>query len=259
MQKRYLLILPLLFGLLFAIECVSADGRAMEENSREYHYHYHTASNDLNFFGSNRWAVRFNFRGAYPGLSEVNFRAQGARLWFPFPGGTAALELRSDANGSPGALLLSQSLDITENQVDIHFESEHTSETFWLMVDYTTNATNRFVAASTGGGTHSYYMNQVGNAQQLSSFASAGFACELLFGLLGEFSLGDIDLELCDFALEGELVPSGRVQPSFKIYNHSDTAIFNPNLRLTLSRPGFSQYDTLDVVIPQTLAYPGFL
>jgi len=253
-QKRYLLILPLLFGLLFAIDCVSADGRAIGESSREYDYHYHTASNDLNFFGSNRWAVRFNFRAAYPGLSEVNFRAQGARLWFPLIGGDVSAELRADADGSPGELLSSQNLNITDNQMDVHFATEHTAETFWLMVDYSTNATNRFVAASTGGGTHSYYMNQVGNIQQLASFASAGFACELLFGLLGEFSLGDIDLELCDFELEGELVPGGRVQPSFKIYNHSDTTILNANLRLTLSRPGFSQYDTLDVVIPQSLA-----
>ena len=254
MQKRYLLILPFLFGLLFAIECVSADGRAIGESSREYHYHYHTASNDLNFFGSNRWAVRFNFRSAYPGLSEVNFRTQGARLWFPVVGGTVGAELRADADGSPGELLSSQNLDITDNQVDIHFDSEHTAETFWLMVEYTTNATNRFVAASTGGGTHSYYMNQVGNIQHLSSFASAGFACELLFGLLGEFSFDETDLQLCDFDLEGELVPGGRVRPSFKIYNHSDNSVLNANLRLILSRPGFSQYDTLNVAIPQSLA-----
>ena len=254
MQKRYLLILPLLFGLLFAIDCVSADGRAIGESSREYDYHYHTASNDLNFFGSNRWAVRFNFRAAYPGLSEVNFRAQGARLWFPLLGGTVAAELRADADGSPGELLASQNLDITNNQLDLHFDTEHTAETFWLMVDYSTNAINRFVAASTGGGTHSYYMNQVGNIQHLSSFASAGFACELLFGLLGEFSLGETDLQLCDFDLEGALVPGGRVHPAFKIYNHSDTRVLAANLRLILSRPGFSQYDTLNVAIPQSLA-----
>jgi len=253
-QKRYLLILPLLFGLLFAIQCVSADGRAIGESSREYHYHYHTASNDLNFFGSNRWAVRFNFRSAYPGLSEVNFRAQGARLWLPFTGGTLTAELRADADGSPGELLFSQNLSISDNQVDLYFDSEHTAETFWLMADYTTNATNRFVAASTGGGTRSYYMNQVGNIQHLSSFASAGFACELLFGLLGEFAFDDIDLQLCDFDLEGALVPGGRVQPAFKVYNHSDTSILNANLRLILSRPGFSQYDTLNVAIPQSLA-----
>ncbi|MDD3533603.1 MAG: T9SS type A sorting domain-containing protein [Candidatus Cloacimonetes bacterium] len=254
MQKRYWLILPFIFSLLYAIQCVSADGRAIPDSSREYHYHYHNASNDLNFFGANRWGVRFNFRAAYPGMAEVNFRAQGARLWFPFTGGELSAELRADADGNPGVLLASQSLSISDNEVNIYFDSEHTAETFWLMVDYATNASNRFVAASAGGGSNSYYMNQAGDIQQLSTLAQAGFACELLFGLLGEFSFGEIDLELCDFDLEGELLPGGNVKPSFSIYNHSDSAVLNANLRLILSRPGFSQYDTLNVAIPQSLA-----
>lgn len=254
MQKRFLLILPFIFGLLYAIQCVSADGRTIADSSREYHYRYHNSSNDLNFFGANRWGVRFNFRTAYPGMNEVNFRAQGARLWFPFIGGDVSAELRADADGDPGALLTSQSLSITDHEVDIYFESEHIAESFWLMVDYTTNASNRFVAASAGGGTHSYYMNQLGNIQQLSSFAQAGFACELLFGLLGEFSFDEIDLQLYDFDLEGELLPGNRVRPVFSIYNHSDTTVSNANLSLILSRPGFSQYDTLNVAIPQSLA-----
>ncbi|MCB5286557.1 MAG: T9SS type A sorting domain-containing protein [Candidatus Cloacimonetes bacterium] len=254
MQKRYWLILPFIFGLLYAIQCVSADGRVIADSSREYHYHYHSESNDLNFFGANRWAVRFNLRNAYPGLSAVNFRAQGARLWFPFPGGTVGVELRADAAGDPADLLTSQSIDVTGNQIDITFESEHIAETFWLMVDYSTNSSNRFVAASVGGGTHSYFMNQVGNIQQLSSFATAGYACELLFGLLGEFSLGETDLQLCDFDLDGVLLPAGQVKPAFRIYNHSDNIVSNANLRLILSRPGFSQYDTLNVAIPQSLA-----
>jgi hypothetical protein len=253
-QKRYWLILPFIFGLLYAIQCVSADGRAIGDSSREYHYHYHSESNDLNFFGANRWAVRFNLRNAYPGLSAVNFRAQGARLWFPFSGGTLGVELRADAAGDPADLLTSQSIDVTGNQIDITFESEHIAETFWLMVDYSTNSSNRFVAASVGGGTHSYFMNQVGNIQQLSSFATAGYACELLFGLLGEFSLGETDLQLCDFDLDGVLLPAGQVKPAFRIYNHSDNIVSNANLRLILSRPGFSQYDTLNVAIPQSLA-----
>ncbi len=254
MHKRCLLILPFLFGLLFAIQCVSADGRAIEEISREYHYHYHNSSNDLNFFGSNRWAVRFNLRGAYPGQSETNFRAQGARIWLPFTGETLGVELRSDQNGDPGQLLASKSISITDNLMDIYFEGEYIAETFWLMVDYNTNSTTRFVAASAGGGERSYYMGLVGNVQHLVSFAQSGFSCELLFGLLGEFSLSDVDLQLCGFDLEGELIPGGRVKPSFSIYNHSDSSVSNANLRLILSRPGFSQYDTLNVAIPQTLA-----
>ena len=248
------MILPFIFGMLYAIQCVSADGRAIGDSSREYHYHYHTSFNDLNFFGSNRWGVRFNFRSAYPGMSEVNFRAQGARIWLPHTGGTMGVELRVDVDGNPGELLSSKTVSITDNQVDIHFDSEHTAETFWLMADYTTNGMNRFVSASTGGGTHSYYMNQVGDIQHLSSFAQAGFACELLFGLLGEFSLDEVDLQLTDFDLEGDLLPGNRVKPAFRVYNHSDTSILNANLRLILSRPGFSQYDSLNVEIPQGLA-----
>jgi hypothetical protein len=252
--KRLFLLLPLFFGVLFGIQCISADGTALDLDSREYHYHYHSSTNDLNFFGANRWGVRFNFRTAYPGMSEVNFRVQGARLWFPNPGDAVTVELMSDVNGDPGIVLATQTAAVTDNHIDLYFDTEHIAEKVWLMVDYNTNMSNRFVAASSGGGSNSFYMNQVDDIQHLASLAQAGFNCELLFGVLGDFVFDQVDLELGSFALEGDLLPQNRVWPSFSVYNHSDSIISNASLNLILSRPGFAQYDTLDIIINDTLA-----
>lgn len=187
-------------------------------------------------------------------MHEVNFKVQGARLWFPFSGSTVSVQLMSDLDGSPGNVLATQTGDVLDHQVDLYFDSPHIAEKVWLMVDYTTNMGNRFVAASIGGGENSYYMNQVGDIQYISSMANAGFNCELLFGVLGDFVGDEVDLQLSSFDLAGELLPAGSVYPSFSIYNHSDTTISSAQLRLILSRPGFAQYDTLDIDIADALA-----
>ncbi len=254
MLKRILIILPLIFSLLHGIVCIGADGRALDLESRQYHYFLHNSSNDFSFFGANRWGVRFNFRTAYPGMEEVSFRAEGARLWFPIPGDSVTVELCLDSAGEPGMPLTSKRVAVSQNLIDLQFDEAISAELIWMMVSYRTNMQNRFVAASNGDGTNSYYMNQVGDLQYLSNMAQTGFPCELLFGILGEFEFDEVDLRLQSFALEGDLLPGEVVYPKFEIYNHSDEMITGASLEVKLSRPGLPQYESIEIQIPQALA-----
>lgn len=253
MIKRILLILPLLFSILCGVSYIAADGSFIDAPSRQYHYHYHNSTNDFNFFGSNRWGVRFNFANAYPGLEDPLFRIEGARLWFPIAGDSVTVELALDNAGQPGLPISTKRAAVNQQQVDIAFDEAVEADIIWLLVNYRTNMNNRFVAASRGGGSNSYFLNQVGDVQHLSSFALAGFQSELLFGLLGDFVFDEVDLRLQSFDLSGELLPSAQVQPAFEIYNHSNIPISEAELKIMLSRPGFAHYDTLLVQIPHTL------
>jgi hypothetical protein len=252
-QIALLLMLISAIGLLAALQCVAADGAEIQMDSREFHYRYHTSTNDFLFFGANKWAVRFNFRNAYPSLSTVNFEVQGARLWFPNPGDSVTVELLADLDGQPGQSLRTKRVPINESLVDIYFDESHTAQQIWLMVSYNTNMSNSWVAASRLGGNNSYYMNEVGDVQILSSFASAGYNCELLFGLLGDFPLSEPDLQLYSFDLVGDMLPGSRVIPGFSVYNHSAQSIANASLELVLSKPGLPAYETHNIDIQEPI------
>nr|MDK2851264.1 hypothetical protein [Candidatus Cloacimonadota bacterium] len=253
MLKRIILILPLLLSLLYSISYFEADGRTLDLGNREFHYHNHNSSNDYNFFGSNRWAVRFDFKRDYPGMENLLFSTHGARLWFPNMGDSVTVELALDSVGGPGIPVARKRAAVDQQMIDISFDTEIEADVIWLLVDYRTNMSNRFVAASRGSGTNSYYMNQLGELQYLSSFSNSGFNCDLLFGLLGDFVFDEADLRLQSFDLEGDLVPGGVVYPSFSIYNHSPFPINEAELTLVFSRPGFAEYNTLNIAIPHSL------
>ncbi len=242
----------MLFALLNAIVVIDADGSRIPQD-RQYHFYHHNSTNDYNIYGANRWAVRFNLQSAYPGVAQVSFNVQGARLWFPYPDDSATVELYTDFSSQPGTLVSSKTVNIDANQIDILFDATTNLNSAWLVVNYTTNMNNRYVAASAGGGSNSYFLNQIGENSYLSSLAAAGFNCELLFGLLGEFVLTEPDLELVDFDLLGDVSPGARVSPTFTLYNHSDIQVNNAEVSLVLNKPGFPAYDALSIPIPESI------
>lgn len=251
-MKRLILLYLMLFALLNAIVVIDADGNQIPQD-RQYHFNHHNSTNDYNIYGANRWAVRFNLQSAYPGVAQVSFNVQGARLWFPYPGDSATVELYTDFSSQPGTLVSSKTVNIDANQIDILFDASTNLNSAWLVVNYTTNMNNRYVAASAGGGSNSYFLNQIGENSYLSSLAAAGFNCELLFGLLGEFVLTEPDLELVDFDLLGDVSPGARVSPTFTLYNHSDIQVNNAEVSLVLNKPGFPAYDALSIPIPESI------
>lgn len=261
MKRLVLILFALLLASLNAIVCLDADGNSLDFQDRQYHLYHHHSTVDYYFYGSNEWAVRFDFRKAYPYgdgyISSINFQVQGARVWLPFTGGEATFGLYSDVNGQIGMELESITLPISNSLMDISFSQPYSASAFWLEVSYITNSFNRWVAASHGDGTNSYYLRRINQGNQdvwiSNSFASQGFSAELLFGLLGDFEYNTPDLRLTSFDLKGPLLPRSTANPVFGVYNHGSTSVHSAHLRLEISQPDSTQNSTYSIPIPVSI------
>ncbi len=222
----------------WALDSVPGTGMQISPNQgREYNFAYHTGSDDLNLFGSDTWAVRFNFSEAYPQTYVSQYEVTKALLWLPQVGDSVRVALFSEAHGSPGDQIISAAAPVLSNHVEIPFSNSVVADTLWLVVSYATTFSNRFVSASMGGGSHSYFWNTSYTNPFFQSFGTAGFNAELLFGLGGDFILATPDLELEDFELEGDLLPRQTVYPTFSIYNHSDLTVNDAKVIITGRSP----------------------
>ena len=250
-MKRYLIILfVLICGNCLALVCLPANGESvMDTPHREYDFHYHNNSDDYHFYGSDVWAVRFDFKAAYPNLDICEFSVNKAFIYLPQTGDSITVDLYSDADGILGSRITGTSTLAQNNYLVLVFPQVVQAEALWLRVRYPTNFSNRFVSASSGSGTHSYYWNTNAIEPYYQSFAAAGFGAELLFGVGGEFVLGSPDLELVQFDLEGELSPNQTVFPAFTIYNHSDQPVSDAVVNLNLYSPsaGYSFFDPIQI------------
>lgn len=246
-------LLLISFGI-WALDSVPGSGMPVNFNQgREYNFAYHSGTDDLNLFGSNTWAVRFNFSEVYPQTYASQFEITKALLWLPQTGDSVRVSLFSEAHGSPGERIVSASAPVVSNAVEIPFASSVVADTLWLVVDYTTNFANRFVSASMGGGSHSYFWNTSYSNPFFQSFGTAGFNAELLFGLAGDFLISAPDLELEDFDLAGNLQPRQRVYPTFSIYNHSDLSVNDATLIITGRSPAQDFVPNFTINIPDAI------
>ena len=237
----------------FGLDYVPGPGHAVPTpESREYDFAYHNGSDDYHFYGSNIWAVRFDFHAVHPGLALCEFAASKALLYFPQTGDSVLVQLFTDTAGSPGTELSQVRAAVNSNYLELDFPQAVQSDSLWMLVTYATNFGNRFVSASAGGGTHSYYWNTSALNPYFQSLASAGYSAELLFGLAGDFVLSNPDLELADFDLVGTVKPRQVVYPSFRIYNHSDAPILDAVVCLNVYSPSpdFAFFDPITISDP---------
>jgi hypothetical protein len=239
---------------------IPADGAVIDmPQSRESYFSHHGLTHDYSLYGANKWAVRFDFRAAYPNVSNCSFSIQKARLYFPNIGDSVTVSLYSEANSLPSQLVTSNRVAVNANLLDIPFPQIVQAEVVWLVVDYVTNLASRFVAASEGDGSHSFYLNTNAITPYFQNFSIAGFNCELLFGLLGDFNLSTPDLQLVSFDFAGMMRPREVVKPIFSIYNHSNHPVTDAQINLEITSPpdaGYSRSQTIsitDTIMPQTL------
>lgn len=258
--RRALLVLIFLAALLMvhAIESqlvrIPASGEAMfPEATRESYFGHHGSTVDYHLYGANKWAVRFNFRSAYPNVANCSFSIQKARLYFPNIGDSVTVSLYSEANAMPSQFITSARRAVSANVLDIPFPQTVQAEVVWLVVDYNTNFSSRYVGASNGDGTHSYYLNTNAITPYFQSFSTAGFNCELLFGLLGNFNLDTPDLQLVSFDLTGNLRPRESAKPIFSIYNHSNLPVTDAKINLEITAPVAEYRVTRTITISETI------
>ncbi|MCK9309957.1 MAG: T9SS type A sorting domain-containing protein [Candidatus Cloacimonetes bacterium] len=258
--KHTLCMLLFLVATLFVyaldsqVVMVPASGESViPQQNRESYFSHSAGTADYSLYGSDKWAVRFNLRSAYPGVSNCSFSIQKARLYFPNVGDSVNVSLYSDANSLPSQLITSAKAAVVSNLQDISFPQIVQADVIWLVVDYATNFQNRFVAASAGDGTHSYYLNTNAITPYLQNFSLAGFNCELLFGLLGNFNLSNPDLQLVSFDLSGTLRPRETAKPIFSIYNHSDVPVMDAHIQLEITAPTTDYSVSQTIVISETI------
>ncbi len=231
-MRRYIfVIIALVFSLLNAVDYHTASGRNVRSTMRDTLFYYHTNTDDQHWFGSDSWAVKFEFNEFYPEIDSLAYQAEGANIFIPGVGGSDPLTIKlcEDRYGQPlihpDSLLFSQTLQTAEIQYQdwnyIQFSNTITDTTLWLVVDYPTNTTEQFISASAVGGMQSYFIN---NGYYYSMF-SISYDSEFLFSLQGRFLTEGTDLDLVSIDWEGEFLPGNSIHPKFTIKNNSDIPV----------------------------------
>lgn len=255
-MKRLILGLILVLCLnLGAISFYPGSGEEVDVPDRAFHFKYHNLRDDLHFYGAQDWAVFFDFANYfYPAHPNLSFRMDALKLWFPQTGGEVQIRILADGNGQPALPeLASFTLDVDANSLHIPLSESITAEKVWMLVEYHTNFSSRFVAASQTGGSHSYFLNTSMGTPYYQSLSSAGFDAELLFGVEGDF----VDLDLCrllNLKLDGMAAPGQTLYPSFRIYNYSDAPISQARVVIAQKIPGSNDDTIREIVIPQVIA-----
>jgi len=227
--KRYILIIILVvFSLLNAVDFFTASGMDIKPSVRDTLFYYHTNTDDQHWFGSDSWAVKFEFNEFDPEIDSLAFEAEGAIIYIPGINGTDPLTIKlcKDSFGQPlidpDSLLFSQTLLASEIQYQdwnyIPFTNVITDTTLWLILDYPTNATSQFISASAVGGLHSYFLND----GYYHSMFSISYDSEFLFSLQGRFLTDGTDLDLVSINWAGEFQQNNFIYPIFTIKNNSD-------------------------------------
>ncbi|HOR30539.1 MAG TPA: hypothetical protein PLW71_03970, partial [Candidatus Syntrophosphaera thermopropionivorans] len=145
----------------------------------------------------------------------------------------------------PGAIIPGgdwQMVTLFSNPTNIVFpEIQNPLQVVWLVMEFTTPISGKYVSASEGTGKNSfYYDTTVQDGEYWQSLFTAGYGCELRISAVGDFNLLNTDLELLSFKLPENILPSSTVYPSVTVYNHSQFPITDtlsvhfsdPNLQL---------------------------
>ncbi len=258
MQNKFLfgivlcLLLPISLSLS-AINYLPGPGNDVSgegNNLRERNFFYHNNTDDQHWYGTDKWAVRFNFAEVYPTYSTSQFIISKAKIYFPMqpsvpPQVTAALY--SDFHNYPSTQLTSQTVSLNAHWTEFVFPVSVTASVVWLVLTCNTYQAGPFVSASRGGGEHSFYLNTNTPVQYFQNFATAGINSELLFTISGRFELSGLDLELANFELGPEISPAQEVRPAFTVINNSAQTINSGKILLNITSPDttFAVQDTI--------------
>ncbi len=232
MKRYFVILIVIICSQLNAVDYHSASGLNVRPAMRDTLVYYHTNTDDQHWFGSDSWAVKFEFKEYYAGFDSLMFEAEGANLFLPGSIGSDPLTVKvcRDTIGQPllepaSQILFTQTLQASEIQYQswnyIQFSNTITDTTLWLVVDYPTNSSEQFISASAVGGLQSYFLND----GYYYNMYSISYDSEFLFSLHGRFITEGTDLDLIDVEWEGEVFPGSTIYPKFTIRNNSDIQV----------------------------------
>lgn len=256
-HRLFLTTVLLLSSLLTAVSFTPGSGRdvTFEEINRERPFYYHSNTDDQHWYGTNKWAVRFDFTSHYPAYANSRFVVNKIRAYFPVipdPGVSITAELRSDANNQPAILLFTTTTQITSNWMEFFNPQPDTVGVAWVIITCNTTPVGPYVSASMGGGANSYYWNLSAPVPYFQNMSLAGINSELLFSVVGRFELSNFDFELYSFDLKPDVVLSSQVNPQFRLINNSAQQINNAYIQLDISspNPALTIQDTVQITRP---------
>ncbi len=231
--------------LLNAIDFREADGRLVNAAWRDSTVQYHNHTLDHLWYGTSSWAVKFDFEEYFGPVSGLQFAAEGALIYIPGSQSSDPLTLKICKNNVTQPLTLPDSLlyntaiqpgnMIFDDWNIIEFDQVITDSLLWMVVDYPTNSTDQFIAASTGSGLHSYFWNS--EYEFYFPMSSLNYQSEFLFGFYGYFVTNGSDLDVYEFDFTGNLTTSARIYPRLVVRNTSNQTAQDPYLLFTLSHP----------------------
>ncbi len=255
MVKEIILII-LLFttGVLLTLDYIPVDSVDITPPLRDSLAFYHGESYDYFFYSQEDaefiWAVHFDFTSYFTGLDSLFFLAQGAYIYIPFNDSDNDLKVKLCVNSvnQPGDELFSAVTVNTEAGWNFIPFPENTVQDVWLLVDYQTDPTSNFIAASAGDGTHSFYWED----NYYHNMSANGFNAEFLFDLYGVFLFPDFDIEVSldafnlvgDFENE-EFSLSETIYPEFTIKNNTQSIVDTLYIKYERIRPDTFFIDSL--------------
>jgi len=252
---------------LHAINWIPGTGQTVAPPllERDRPFFYHTNTDDQHWYNNvndpqnpDKWAVRYDFAAAYPTMSNAQFVINRAFVAYVDSLAPMTLKFYAHNNGITGnpLITLTNTVTYTDPVFNLHWArfdltEPITADTIWMVVEYNTTLNGPYLPASGGGGTHSYYWNTSNPNGYFQSMQSAGYACEFLFSVQGNFNLGGgSDIELYDFQLTGNFLPRQTVYPQFTIYNNSGSEISQAWINWHIYDP-INQTTTLDSIVVQ--------
>jgi hypothetical protein len=249
MIKRIFLLIPLLLGSLYSIDFYQAEGEDVSFRIQDSLAYYHQFSDDQHWYGSNSWAVRYDFRNYFLGI-PAEFTTSNIWIYFPneITQGTLSYEFCLEEINQPDLTdpILSESVNITEIEYGwnvFSFNETVLDSIIWIIINYETNDDDQFISASIGDGEHSYYESE----GYYYSMSAGNFNSEFLVCLEGEFFLDIVDIELGDFQLSAEPAFLEDIYPIFQVRNYHSEQVDSIFILYTVNAPFGTIRDTISM------------
>ncbi|MCB5257933.1 MAG: hypothetical protein LHW47_02150, partial [Candidatus Cloacimonetes bacterium] len=141
---RFLITITVLLfvSFSFALDFVPGSGsQVISEDCKEYSFGYHQETDDYHFYGSDKWAVFFDFASVYPAAEISQFITSKALIYLPQTGDSIRVELFSNEFNHPGTLLTWNKVPVSSNWIEVTFPQTVQESSLWLVVTYSTSFT----------------------------------------------------------------------------------------------------------------------
>ena len=245
MRKVFVIIFLLIFAFIYAIESNPGSEADVTENSRDTEVFYHTNSEDLNWYGSDKWCVKFDFTEYFSSIDSIQFNVTGLKIFIPQVTDNIDISLWENTLDDIADSVATVTINLEDQVVGwnaIEWSTPLLEDTIWVVVHYPTFS-GQEIAASGNDGSHSYFYED----GILKNMLANGYQSEFLFTLIGNFAFDfNTDFGIKDLALEGILQPDSLVYPKFTITNNSNSVQSSINLEYTRLAPEFSGFHKTD-------------